>query len=130
MPNTADAVLVEDIRKSFGDVTALQGVSFSAKQGNILGILGPNGAGKTTVVKVLSTLLTPDRGRAYVAGHNVVTEAAKVRRAIMMTGQYAALDVTLSARENLELFGRLMGLTRKVAQARACLLYTSDAADE
>jgi ABC-2 type transport system ATP-binding protein len=119
MPNTADAVLVEDIHKSFDDVAALQGVSFSAKQGSILGILGPNGAGKTTTVKVLSTLLTPDRGQAFVAGHNVVTEAAKVRRAIMMTGQYAALDVTLSARENLELFGRLMGLSRKVAQARA-----------
>ncbi|RVW05070.1 ATP-binding cassette domain-containing protein [Rhodococcus xishaensis] len=125
MPISQDtAVLVDDVHKSFGDVTALQGVSFEAKRGTVLGILGPNGAGKTTTVKVLSTLLRPDRGRATVAGHDVVTDAADVRRSIMMTGQYAALDETLSGRENIELFGRLMGLDRGSAKKRAEALLT------
>ncbi|WP_430333756.1 ATP-binding cassette domain-containing protein [Rhodococcus sp. ACT016] len=120
MPIFQDAaVLVDDVHKSFGDVKALQGVSFEAKRGTVLGILGPNGAGKTTTVKVLSTLLRPDSGRAVVAGHDVVTHAADVRRSIMMTGQYAALDETLSGRENIELFGRLMGLDRASAKQRA-----------
>ncbi len=120
MPLPEDvAVLVEDVHKSFGDVHALRGISFSAPRGTVLGILGPNGAGKTTTVKVLSTLITPDTGRAYVAGHDVATDAAAVRRSIMMTGQYAALDDTLSGRENIELFGRLMGLDKKASRARA-----------
>ncbi|MQY23070.1 ATP-binding cassette domain-containing protein [Nocardia macrotermitis] len=113
------AVLVADVRKSFGDVHALQGVSFSAARGSVLGILGPNGAGKTTTVKILSTLLRPDSGAAQVAGHDVLSDPAGVRRSIMMTGQYAALDENLSGRENLELFGRLMGLGKKAARARA-----------
>ncbi|BCN45398.1 daunorubicin resistance protein DrrA family ABC transporter ATP-binding protein [Prescottella equi] len=117
-------MLVDDVHKSFGEVKALQGVSFEAKRGTVLGILGPNGAGKTTTVKVLSTLLRPDRGRALVAGHDVVTHAADVRRSIMMTGQYAALDETLSGRENIELFGRLMGLDRASAKQRAQDLLT------
>ncbi|MEU1206880.1 ATP-binding cassette domain-containing protein [Nocardia sp. NPDC005825] len=120
-PVAADdpAVFVEDIRKSFGDVHALQGVSFTAARGQVLGILGPNGAGKTTTVKILSTLLRPDSGVARIAGHDVRTDPAAVRRSIMMTGQYAALDENLSGRENLELFGRLMGLPRKAARQRA-----------
>ncbi|MBY6410491.1 ATP-binding cassette domain-containing protein [Rhodococcus sp. BP-252] len=113
------AVLVEDVHKSFDDVHALRGISFSAPRGSVLGILGPNGAGKTTTVKVLSTLIRPDRGRALVAGHDVSAEAPAVRRSIMMTGQYAALDDTLSGRENIELFGRLMGLDKKASKARA-----------
>lgn len=113
------AVHVEDVHKSFGDVQALRGISFSAERGTVLGILGPNGAGKTTTVKVLSTLIAPDRGRAFVAGHDVAADAPAVRRSIMMTGQYAALDDTLSGRENIELFGRLMGLDKKAAKARA-----------
>ncbi|GAB2626460.1 ATP-binding cassette domain-containing protein [Prescottella soli] len=117
-------MLVDDVHKSFGDVKALQGVSFEAKRGTVLGILGPNGAGKTTTVKVLSTLLRPDSGRAVVAGHDVITHAADVRRSIMMTGQYAALDETLSGRENIELFGRLMGLDRTSAKQRAQALLT------
>ncbi|NKS73378.1 ATP-binding cassette domain-containing protein [Rhodococcus hoagii] len=125
MPIFQDAaVLVDDVHKFFGEVKALQGVSFEAKRGTVLGILGPNGAGKTTTVKVLSTLLRPDRGRALVAGHDVVTHAADVRRSIMMTGQYAALDETLSGRENIELFGRLMGLDRASAKQRAQDLLT------
>ncbi|WP_067895359.1 daunorubicin/doxorubicin resistance ABC transporter ATP-binding protein DrrA [Nocardia vaccinii] len=113
------AVLVADVRKSFGDVHALQGVSFTAARGSVLGILGPNGAGKTTTVKILSTLLRPDSGTAQVAGHDVLSDPAGVRRSIMMTGQYAALDENLSGRENLELFGRLMGLNKKAARDRA-----------
>ncbi|MEU4344165.1 ATP-binding cassette domain-containing protein [Nocardia sp. NPDC023852] len=113
------AVQVVDIRKSFGDVHALQGVSFVAERGSVLGILGPNGAGKTTMVKVLSTLLRPDSGTAVVAGHDVLKDPAGVRRSIMMTGQYAALDENLSGRENLELFGRLMGLAKSAAGKRA-----------
>lgn len=120
MPNFNDAaVLVEDVRKSFKDVHALQGISFAAERGTVLGILGPNGAGKTTTVKILSTLLRPTSGRATVAGHDVRTEGAAVRRSIMMTGQYAALDEGMSGRENLELFGRLMGLSKKNARVRA-----------
>ncbi|WP_067543690.1 daunorubicin/doxorubicin resistance ABC transporter ATP-binding protein DrrA [Nocardia crassostreae] len=113
------AVYVEDVRKSFGDVHALQGISFTADRGRVLGILGPNGAGKTTTVKILSTLLRPDSGIARIAGHDVRKDPAAVRRSIMMTGQYAALDENLSGRENLELFGRLMGLGRKDARQRA-----------
>ncbi|MFE3289900.1 ATP-binding cassette domain-containing protein [Rhodococcus sp. NPDC059234] len=119
MSSPHPAVLVEGIRKSFGDVHALRGVSFEVPRGTVLGILGPNGAGKTTTVNVLSTLLRPDSGRALVAGHDVVTHSADVRRSIMMTGQYAALDESLTARENLVLFGRLMGLNRQSAKARA-----------
>lgn len=113
------AVRVVDVRKSFGAVDALRGVSFTASRGCILGVLGPNGAGKTTMVKILSTLLRPDSGTAVVAGHDVVADPAGVRRSVMMTGQYAALDENLSGRENLELFGRLMGLRKSAARARA-----------
>ncbi len=116
------AVLVSDVRKSFGDVHALQGISFRAEKASVLGILGPNGAGKTTTVKILSTLLRPDSGTAVVAGHDVRTDAAGVRRSIMMTGQYAALDENLTGRENLELFGRLMGLSKSAARKRAEVL--------
>jgi ABC-2 type transport system ATP-binding protein len=116
------AVVVDNVRKSFGDVHALQGVSFRAEKASVLGILGPNGAGKTTTVKILSTLLRPDSGTAVVAGHDVQKEAAGVRRSIMMTGQYAALDENLSGRENLELFGRLMGLSKPAARKRADVL--------
>ncbi|MBF6211617.1 daunorubicin/doxorubicin resistance ABC transporter ATP-binding protein DrrA [Nocardia puris] len=118
-PEREPAVRVEDVRKSFGDVHALQGISFTAATASVLGILGPNGAGKTTTVKILSTLLRPDSGTAVVAGHDVRADPAGVRRSIMMTGQYAALDENLSGRENLELFGRLMGLNRATARRRA-----------
>ncbi|WP_227998842.1 ATP-binding cassette domain-containing protein [Nocardia australiensis] len=117
-------VLVEGIEKSFGAVTALRGVDFAAAPGEVLGILGPNGAGKTTMVNILSTLIAPDRGRASVAGHDVVADAAAVRRCIMLTGQFAALDDMLTGSENLVLFGRLMGLGKSVARARAGELLT------
>ncbi|TLG08792.1 ATP-binding cassette domain-containing protein [Nocardia cyriacigeorgica] len=112
-------VVVEGIEKSFGAVHALRGVDFHAAPGEVLGILGPNGAGKTTMVNILSTLIPPDRGRAVVAGHDVVADPAAVRRSIMLTGQYAALDDMLSGYENLVMFGRLMGLRKRAARARA-----------
>ncbi|UGT66024.1 ATP-binding cassette domain-containing protein [Nocardia gipuzkoensis] len=112
-------VVVEGIEKSFGAVKALRGVDFTAEPGEVLGILGPNGAGKTTTVNALSTLIRPDRGRASVAGYDVVAEPAAVRRSIMLTGQYAALDDMLSGYENLVMFGRLMGLRKRAARARA-----------
>ncbi|BBE44882.1 ABC-2 type transport system ATP-binding protein [Rhodococcus sp. OAS809] len=120
MPFSTDAaVLVEDVHKSFKNVHALRGINFTAPRGTVLGILGPNGAGKTTTVKVLSTLIRPTSGRAMVAGYDVVRNAPEVRRSIMMTGQFAALDDSLTGRENIELFGRLMGLDRMSAKVRA-----------
>ncbi|MFD0364195.1 ATP-binding cassette domain-containing protein [Nocardia sp. GCM10030253] len=117
-------VLVEGIEKSFGTVQALRGIDFAATQGEVLGILGPNGAGKTTTVNILSTLIAPDKGRALVAGHDVVADPAAVRRSIMLTGQFAALDDMLTGYENLVLFGRLMGLRKRSAKARADELLT------
>ncbi|MBV5243520.1 MULTISPECIES: ATP-binding cassette domain-containing protein [Mycolicibacterium] len=119
MPSTDKAVVVEGIKKSFGAVTALRDVSFDVGRGEVLGLLGPNGAGKTTTVNILSTLIKPDSGRAMIAGHDVVTDPAGVRRALMLTGQHAALDDLLTGRENLLMFGRLQGLKKKVAKQRA-----------
>ncbi|MFI1914981.1 ATP-binding cassette domain-containing protein [Nocardia sp. NPDC020380] len=118
-PRPDDAIIVESVEKSFGEVKALRGISFTAPAGSVLGVLGPNGAGKTTTVSVLSTLVRPDAGRALVAGYDVVRQPDEVRASIMLTGQYAALDEVLTGRENLVLFGRLMGLHRKAAKQRA-----------
>ncbi|WP_216903147.1 ATP-binding cassette domain-containing protein [Nocardia alni] len=115
----AEAVVVDSVEKRFGAVHALQGVSFAAPEGSVLGVLGPNGAGKTTTVSVLSTLVRPDAGHASVAGFDVVRDAAAVRASIMLTGQYAALDDLLTGRENLVLFGRLLGLGHKGSRRRA-----------
>ncbi|MFI5777110.1 ATP-binding cassette domain-containing protein [Nocardia sp. NPDC051570] len=123
MSETTDsAIVVESVEKAFGEVRALRGISFTVPAGSVLGVLGPNGAGKTTMVSVLSTLVRPDAGRALVAGHDVVRAAAQVRASIMLTGQYAALDEVLTGRENLVLFGRLMGLRPKQAKERAAQL--------
>ncbi|MGQ9408432.1 ATP-binding cassette domain-containing protein [Mycolicibacterium gilvum] len=119
MANTDKAVVVDGIKKSFGAVTALRDVSFDVDRGEVLGLLGPNGAGKTTTVNILSTLIKPDSGRALIAGHDVVSDPAGVRRALMLTGQHAALDDLLTGRENLLMFGRLQGLKKKVAKQRA-----------
>ncbi|WP_306357082.1 MULTISPECIES: ATP-binding cassette domain-containing protein [unclassified Nocardia] len=116
---SSGGVVVEGVEKSFGSVRALRGIDFEAAPGEVLGILGPNGAGKTTTVNILSTLIAPDAGRAVVAGHDVVAEAAAVRRGIMLTGQFAALDDALTGYENLVMFGRLMGLRKRAARARA-----------
>ena len=119
MTRSDKAVVVAGIKKSFGSVHALRDVSFEVERGEVLGLLGPNGAGKTTTVNILSTLIKPDSGRALIAGHDVVSDPAGVRRALMLTGQYAALDDLLTGRENLLMFGRLQGLRKKVAKQRA-----------
>src|ERR1700742_5209246 len=95
------AVVVDGVRKTFGEVVALHEVSFEVNRGEVIGLLGPNGAGKTTIVDILSTLSRPDRGRAAVAGFDCVAEPAGVRRSIMLTGQQVAIDDMLTGHENL-----------------------------
>jgi ABC-2 type transport system ATP-binding protein len=119
MSQSDKGVDVEGIGKSFGSVAALRDISFDVGRGEVVALLGPNGAGKTTTVEILSTLTTPDRGRALVAGHDVVSDPAMVRRSIMLTGQHVALDDMLSGYENIVMFGRLQGLKKSAAQARA-----------
>jgi ABC-2 type transport system ATP-binding protein len=114
-----DAIVVEGLVKRFGDTTALDGVSLTVAEGTVLGLLGPNGAGKTTVVRILSTLLTADGGRAEVVGLDVAREADAVRAAIGLTGQYAAVDEYLTGYENLEMVGRLYRLPKREARKRA-----------
>jgi ABC-2 type transport system ATP-binding protein len=124
------AVEASGLEKAFGRTRALDGLDLEVETGAILGLLGPNGAGKTTTVRVLSTLLRPDRGTARVAGHDVVTEAAAVRRSIGLTGQYAALDDSLTGRANLIMVGQLCRLSRRAARRRAAeLLEQFDLAD-
>jgi ABC-2 type transport system ATP-binding protein len=104
---TTYAVLSEGLEKRFGDVHAVRGLDLAIAEGTICGVLGPNGAGKTTAVRLLTTLLRPDAGSARIAGHDLVREAAAVRRRIGVTGQYASVDGELTGRENLRLFARL-----------------------
>ncbi|CAL9625715.1 Daunorubicin_doxorubicin resistance ATP-binding protein DrrA [Streptomyces sp. enrichment culture] len=104
---TTYTVLSEGLEKRFGKVRALRGLDLAVAQGTICGLLGPNGAGKTTAVRLLTTLLRPDAGSARVAGHDLVREAAAVRRRIGVTGQYASVDGDLTGRQNLRLFARL-----------------------
>ncbi len=113
------AVLVDGIKKRFGSVTALDGVSFEVRRGTVLGLLGPNGAGKTTAVRILTTLLQPDEGRAEVEGFNVVTQTDDIRKRIGLAGQNAAVDENLTGRENIELVGRLYHLPKVEAKRRA-----------
>jgi ABC-2 type transport system ATP-binding protein len=113
------AVTVSGVVKRFGSTLALDGVDLVIPTGTVLGLLGPNGAGKTTTVRVLTTLLRPDAGRATVAGHDVVARPQAVRRAIGLSGQYAAVDENLTGYENLYMVGRLYGLRRAVARERA-----------
>jgi daunorubicin resistance ABC transporter ATP-binding subunit len=113
------AVVAEGLGKRFGRVTAIDGMDLELPAGGVLGVLGPNGAGKTTMVRILATLLRPDRGRAWVAGFDVVSNPASVRRRIGLSGQYAAVDPFLTGQENLVMIGRLYGLTRRQARRRA-----------
>ncbi len=117
-----NAIVVEGLVKRFGATTALAGVDLEVAEGSVLGLLGPNGAGKTTVVRILTTLLRADEGRAEVVGLDVVRQADAVRAAIGLTGQYAAVDEYLTGSENLEMVGRLYRLGRKEARARAAEL--------
>jgi ABC-2 type transport system ATP-binding protein len=112
-------VLAEGLRKRFGRTTALDGFDLAVAPGTVLGLLGPNGAGKTTAVRVLTTLLLPDGGRAEVAGYDVVRQAAQVRYHVGLVGQHAAVDEILGGRQNLVMFGRLYHLAPVVARRRA-----------
>ena len=107
------------MRKSYGKTEVLKGVSLEIKQGSMVALLGPNGAGKTTTVRILSTLLDYDKGTVKVSGHDVATEADKVREVIGLTGQSAAVDELLTGRENLVMMGRLYRMTTKSAKRRA-----------
>jgi ABC-2 type transport system ATP-binding protein len=119
----ADAMIAaEGLGKRFGPVPALDGVDLEVPAGAVLGVLGPNGAGKTTLVRILATLLKPDRGRARVAGFDVAEHPRAVRRRIGLSGQYAAVDPFLTGRENLIMIGRLYGLPRRQARRRAAEL--------
>src|SRR6266540_739932 len=116
---TDNAILVEGLAKRFGDVVALDGIDFQVPVGTVFGLLGPNGAGKTTAIRILTTILRPDGGRAEVLGLDVVGQAEEVRYRIGLAGQYAAVDPNLTGRENLRLTGRLAQLPTADARTRA-----------
>ncbi len=115
----APMIEVEAVTRRFGSTVALNEVTISVGAGRVLALLGPNGAGKTTLVRVLTTLLEPDSGRATVAGLDVRKDAAAIRSMIGLAGQYAAVDELLTGRENLELAGLLYHLARPVYKRRA-----------
>ncbi|KWW99214.1 putative ABC transporter ATP-binding protein [Carbonactinospora thermoautotrophica] len=114
-----DAIVAEGLVKQYGKVRALDGLDLAVPEGSVLGLLGPNGAGKTTTVRILTTLLRPDQGRALVGGYDVVEQPDAVRRIMGLSGQYAAVDENLTGRENLDMVGRLYHLGRKAARRRA-----------
>ncbi|MEV0348079.1 ATP-binding cassette domain-containing protein [Nonomuraea sp. NPDC050680] len=116
------AVLAQGLRKAYGQKTALDGFDLDVAEGTVCGLLGPNGAGKTTAVRILTTLLRPDGGRAEVAGFDVAARPRLVRRSIGLVGQHAAVDEVLTGRQNLELFGRLYHLDTRAARRRAAEL--------
>jgi daunorubicin/doxorubicin transport system ATP-binding protein len=116
------AIEASGLEKSFGETRAVCGVDLAVRRGSVYGLLGPNGAGKTTTIRMLATLLPPDGGEARVLGHDIVSEADAVRRAVTLTGQLASVDEDLTGRENLVLIGRLFGFTRAQAKARAAEL--------
>jgi oleandomycin transport system ATP-binding protein len=113
------AIMAEGLVKTFGETRALDGVDLAVRTGSVLGLLGPNGAGKTTAVRVLATLLPADAGHATVGGYDVRRDAHQVRQLIGLTGQYASVDEQLTGTENLLLIGRLLGMSRAGARARA-----------
>src|SRR5215213_1736736 len=113
------AIKVEDLGKRFGDIVAVDGVNLEVPRGTVLGLLGPNGAGKTTIVRILTTILRPDTGRASVGGYDVATHPDQVRTIIGLAGQYAAVDGNLTGRENLRMVGRLTHQRKAVIPPRA-----------
>ncbi|MBI5357732.1 ATP-binding cassette domain-containing protein [Candidatus Saccharibacteria bacterium] len=117
--NSTNSIVVKDLHKSYKDLKVLDGVSFSVKKGDILALLGPNGAGKTTTVKILSTLLHPDKGEAQINGYDIKSDEAAVRSNIGLTGQYAAVDEYLTGEENLKLIGRLYRLNKDDVNRRS-----------
>ena len=117
-----DAIIADSVYKSFGEIKALDGVSIAVKTGQVLGLLGPNGAGKTTLVRILTTLLKPDRGGVMVGGLDVLRQPQRVRENIGLAGQYAAVDEILTGRENLIMVGRLYHMSRHQAKQRAAEL--------
>jgi len=127
------AIVVDKLVKRYGEVVALDGVSFGVEAGTVFGLLGPNGAGKTTAIRVLTTLLAPDAGAASVLGLDVIRDAPEVRRRIGLAGQYAAVDELLSGRENLQMIGKLTHIPREQIRPRAAELLDrfglTDAAD-
>ena len=116
------AVEARGLTKRFGEVTALDGLDLAVPEGTVLGLLGPNGAGKTTTVSILTTLLQPDAGQAWVAGADVIADPRSVRRLIGLSGQYAAVDEALTGHENLTMIGQLYRMGRKEAKARSRVL--------
>jgi daunorubicin resistance ABC transporter ATP-binding subunit len=116
---TERAIETQNLTKRFGDFVAVQSLDLLVDEGTVVALLGPNGAGKTTTVRMLATLIAPDAGHARVSGYDVVTDAARVRERISLTGQFAALDKHLTARENLILMARLRGRNNRNARALA-----------
>jgi ABC-2 type transport system ATP-binding protein len=116
------AIEATGLVKAFGELRAVDGVDLAVPTGSVYGVLGPNGAGKTTTIRMLATLIHPDAGSARVLGHDIVDEADAVRGAVSLTGQLASVDEDLTGRENLILIGRLLGLRRAAAKARAAEL--------
>jgi ABC-2 type transport system ATP-binding protein len=114
-----NAIVIKGLRKSFKNLTVLDGIEFSVKRGTVLALLGPNGAGKTTTVRILSTLLLPDSGQALINGFDVVKEADEVHSLIGLTGQYAAVDEYLTGKENLHMIGRLYRLSHPDIKRRS-----------
>jgi ABC-2 type transport system ATP-binding protein len=117
-PSSSPAISAVGVRKSFGDLVVLDGVELTVEQGSVFALLGPNGAGKTTMVRILATLLEPDRGEIRVAGRDLAHEPDAVRDAIGVTGQFSAVDELLTGRENLALMADLHHLARADARAR------------
>ncbi|MBX5463255.1 MAG: ATP-binding cassette domain-containing protein [Steroidobacteraceae bacterium] len=119
---TIPAIQISGLAKSFGTTRAVDHIDLEIARGSVYGLLGPNGAGKTTTIRMLATLIRPDAGTARVLGHDVVRDAAAVRSKVSLTGQFASIDEDLTAKENLVLIGRLLGLSWADARTRAAEL--------
>jgi daunorubicin/doxorubicin transport system ATP-binding protein len=129
-PQSALAIEANGLVKSFGSTRAVDGVDLAVRTGSVYGVLGPNGAGKTTTIRMLATLIRPDEGSARVLGHDIERDADAVRAAVSLTGQLASVDEDLTGRENLILLGRLLGLRRAHAKARAAELLDAFGLDD